>query len=92
MPSTNASMRWGGWGDPDRATHLPESLKALLGTALGVKEAGTPIPDPEGISLAAPSIPGTILTALAEVCDCSTSTMDRLAHTRGKSTPDLLRI
>ncbi|WP_018350616.1 FAD-binding oxidoreductase [Longispora albida] len=77
-------MRWGGWGDPDRTATLPESVTALLGSALGVERPGQPIPD-----AASAKLPPSRIT---ELPGADSSAGARLAHLRGKSTPDLLKI
>ncbi|MGY0233107.1 FAD-binding oxidoreductase [Longispora urticae] len=87
MNTTDAPMRWGGWGDPDRTATLSDSVRGLLGQALGVDRPGPPIP--ADLPLEPCRIPGSVLALLGEV---STDHTDRLAHLRGKSTPDLLRI
>ncbi|MCO5986092.1 FAD-binding oxidoreductase [Actinoallomurus spadix] len=85
-------MRWNGWGDPDRATRLPDSVVGLLRELLGVR------PDPvPSVPLAevAPPPPAPAVRALTEIVGPGgvlTDDETRIRHTRGKSTPDLLRL
>ncbi|MFF0597725.1 FAD-binding oxidoreductase [Streptomyces antibioticus] len=89
-------MLWSGWGDPARATPLPETVTGLLRDLLGVKPRGT-----EPVALADITVPEPALdpAALRELADAvggpdhvRTDAETRVRHTRGKSTPDLLRI
>ena len=90
-------MRWSGWGDPDQATPLPESVVGLLRDLLGVKPAEKP-----PLELVDIDVPGSRLSAeaLADITGVVgkgaghvlTDAQSRVRHTRGKSTPDLLRI
>ncbi|MGH3683383.1 MAG: FAD-binding oxidoreductase, partial [Natronosporangium sp.] len=89
-------MRWDGWGDPAATMELPASLAKLLEHALGVSPAAArpPVPE-EAVRLPEPSLPATTRDALAAVVgagNVSTAAADRIRHTRGKSTTDLLRI
>ncbi|MFJ3639952.1 FAD-binding oxidoreductase [Streptomyces sp. NPDC090108] len=90
-------MLWNGWGDPAKAAPLPGEVTGLLRDMLGVK--------PPRVSGAAEledvSVPGTTaepaaLRALAEAAGgeehVRTDAESRIRHTRGKSTPDLLRM
>ncbi|TDE34465.1 FAD-binding oxidoreductase [Actinomadura sp. 6K520] len=88
-------MLWSGWGDPGRAAPLPEPVAGLLRDMLGVRPAERP-----PAALADVEVPGCRLgdgelTALAKIVGDSNVRADtetRVRHTRGKSTPDLLRI
>ncbi|KHL17243.1 alkyldihydroxyacetonephosphate synthase [Mumia flava] len=82
----------GRWGDPARAAELPESLRAAL-AAFGVSAPGDPValddvalPDPldEALAVRVRAIVGDEGVRLDRDA--------RLAHTRGYSTPDLLRL
>ncbi|MEU1056463.1 FAD-binding oxidoreductase [Streptomyces sp. NPDC005876] len=90
-------MLWNGWGDPGRATPLPEAVTGLLRDLLGVEpRAAAPA------RLADVTVPGTplpdaarraLLAAVGDRADAvRTDPGSRVRHTRGKSTPDLLRI
>ncbi|MEU8123471.1 FAD-binding oxidoreductase [Spirillospora sp. NPDC049024] len=88
-------MLWSGWGDPAKAAPLPESMVGLLRDLLGVRPAEAPPADLTGVKVAPPRLSGDDLTALAAVVGDGNVRADaesRLRHTRGKSTPDLLRI
>jgi alkyldihydroxyacetonephosphate synthase len=88
-------MLWSGWGDPAQATTLPEEVLGLLRDLLGVKPATRP-----PIELGEIAVPDSRLgdgprEALAVIVGADhirTDAESRIRHTRGKSTPDLLRI
>ncbi|OIJ66398.1 FAD-binding oxidoreductase [Streptomyces mangrovisoli] len=90
-------MLWSGWGDPAKATPLPESVTGLLHDLLGVKPY-----DAEPIALDDIAVPDSPLGAAArdalldavggDPAHLRTDAESRIRHTRGKSTPDLLRI
>jgi alkyldihydroxyacetonephosphate synthase len=84
-----AEMLWSGWGDPAQATTLPPAIVDLLRQGLGVTHEGTPVPAIEEIEL-----PESRLRdgALDEIAEIDRSAEARIRHTRGKSTPDLLRL
>ncbi|MEU0431645.1 FAD-binding oxidoreductase [Streptomyces sp. NPDC006290] len=88
-------MLWSGWGDPAKAAPLPDSVTGLLRDLLGVKPRDTDVRALEEISLPEPpSAPA--LSALADAVGGAdhvlTDPESRIRHTRGKSTPDLLKI
>lgn len=85
-------MLWSGWGDPDRATPLPESVVGLLRDVLGVKPLDAPPMELDDIVVPASRLPDEVLGALGSVAEVRTDAEGRIRHTRGKSTPDLLRI
>ncbi|MFB4264974.1 FAD-binding oxidoreductase [Nonomuraea sp. GTA35] len=88
-------MSWSGWGDPARARELPEPVRALLRDLLGVRAPGTPAASLEQVALPAVALARPLLGALAEVVGDGhvlTGHEARVRHTRGKSTPDLLRM
>lgn len=86
-------MHWARWGDPAEAGPLPEAAAGLVDAAFGT--ADTP-----AVDLAEVTVPEVRLTAalLADLRDLvgeehvRTDHETRVRHTRGKSTPDLLRI
>ncbi|MDF3299040.1 FAD-binding oxidoreductase [Streptomyces tropicalis] len=89
-------MLWSGWGDPAKAAPLPDSVTGLLRDLLGVKPG-----DAEPVALEEIHVPESPLApaaraALAEAvggeAHVRTDAESRIRHTRGKSTPDLLRI
>ncbi|MEY7980449.1 FAD-binding oxidoreductase, partial [Streptomyces pilosus] len=89
-------MLWSGWGDPAKATPLPDSVIGLLRDLLGVtprETAPVPIEDmavPDGPL--APEARRALTAALGDEAFVRTDAETRVRHTRGKSTPDLLRI
>ncbi|CAM5619267.1 FAD-binding oxidoreductase OS=Streptomyces tendae OX=1932 GN=GUR47_05090 PE=4 SV=1 [Streptomyces tendae] len=90
-------MLWNGWGDPARATPLPDTVTGLLRELLGVTPRDTaPLPLEE-IDVPASPLGGDARRALEAAVgqraqDVRTDAESRIRHTRGKSTPDLLRM
>jgi alkyldihydroxyacetonephosphate synthase len=84
-PYPDQSLR--GWGDSSQVPELPEAVVKLLHDGLGVKG---PSPVAEA-KLPQPRISDSVAAELAAVCELSREPHVRLLHTRGKSTPDLLR-
>jgi alkyldihydroxyacetonephosphate synthase len=89
-------MLWSGWGDPARATPLPDAATGLLRELLGVRPAAAP-----PVALADIEVPASRLSAdrLADLAKAAggeahvrVDAESRIRHTRGKSTPDLLRV
>jgi alkyldihydroxyacetonephosphate synthase len=81
------------WGDPQHATHLPTAAKETL-AAFGVKEPA-PAVEPEQVTLPDVVLDAATLAGLAAVVGeehVSSAHAARLAHTRGWSTPDLLKL
>ncbi|MFJ3622173.1 FAD-binding oxidoreductase [Streptomyces iakyrus] len=90
-------MLWNGWGDPARATPLPDTVTGLLRDWLGVTPQPTASARLEEITISAPALEDAARHALhAALGDRAeslrTDPESRIRHTRGKSTPDLLRI
>ncbi|MEV4339465.1 FAD-binding oxidoreductase [Streptomyces sp. NPDC049590] len=89
-------MLWNGWGDPAKAAPLPDTVTGLLRDLLGVTPRGTPAPGLADLRPPAVTVPPAALHALAEAVGgeehVRTDAESRIRHTRGKSTPDLLRI
>jgi alkyldihydroxyacetonephosphate synthase len=89
-------MRWDGWGDPAKAVQLSPAVARLLEQALGVPPAPpAPAPVIDGVALPDPALPAGTVDELAAIVGAGhvlTSAADRVRHTRGKSTVDLLRI
>lgn len=90
-------MLWSGWGDPAKAAPLPDTVNALLRDLLGVKPRRT---GPVGLTdIDVPDCPldpaehRALLAAVdGDEAHVRTDAEARIRHTRGKSTPDLLRI
>lgn len=89
-------MRWSGWGDPDRAAPLPEPVVGLLRDMLGVRTHDARPVDLAAIAPAEPRLDAAELAALADAAGGAehvrTDPETRVRHTRGKSTPDLMRV
>ncbi|GHI01994.1 alkyldihydroxyacetonephosphate synthase [Streptomyces cellostaticus] len=89
-------MLWNGWGDPAKAAPLPDSVTGLLRDLLGVKPRSTPALALEDIRLPGATAGPVALKALALAAGgeehVRTDAESRIRHTRGKSTPDLLRL
>ncbi|PZG22467.1 FAD-binding oxidoreductase [Nonomuraea aridisoli] len=88
-------MLWSGWGDPAQARELPESVRGLLRDLLGVRAPQAPAATLESVRLPPVALREPLLKALTEVVGeghVLTGHEDRLRRTRGKSTPDLLRM
>ncbi|MEV4574233.1 FAD-binding oxidoreductase [Nonomuraea jabiensis] len=88
-------MLWSGWGDPALARELPSGVRALLRDFLGVRAPDVPAVGLESVRLPPVALPEPLLGLLAEVVGSAyvlTSHEARVRHTRGKSTPDLLRM
>jgi alkyldihydroxyacetonephosphate synthase len=78
------------WGGADPAPALPDGVKAMLASALGVTG---PRPPAGAVPLPPAALPGFALQALREVCDqVRTDDQARLGHVAGMSTVDLLRL
>ena len=85
-------MHWSRWGDPAEAGPLTESAFALVDAFLGT--ADTPAVAPEDVRLSDP-LADELVGELAEIVGSEHVLLDhdtRLLRTRGKSTPDLLKL
>src|SRR6478672_9008080 len=85
-------MHWSRWGDPAEAGPLPESAHALVDAFLGTSE--TPAVAAEDVVLSDP-LAEPLLAELRDIVGAGQVLTDhetRLHRTRGKSTPDLLRL
>lgn len=88
-------MSWSGWGDPAQARPLSPDMQALVSHALGARRPGPPRPGLEQLRLPEPRLPLEAQRRLMEALGAEHVSSDvaaRIGHTRGKSTPDLLRI
>ncbi len=92
-PATPApEMHWSRWGVPERAAALPEAAHALVDAFLGTRE--TPTVAEETVALGEP-LAEPLLAGLRALVGDEHVLVDhatRLRRTRGKSTPDLLRL
>jgi alkyldihydroxyacetonephosphate synthase len=80
------------WGDPARAGALPEAARGLVELVFPVVDRA--VPDDATVSLPEPALTEEILADLMSVVGAEhvlTEDVARRLHTRGKSTPDLLR-
>jgi alkyldihydroxyacetonephosphate synthase len=95
-PDTAAEpMLWSGWGDPAKAAELPEPVRKLLRDLLGVREPAEPSASFGEVRLHPPALSPPILADLRTAVGAAHVRFDddaRIRHTRGKSTPDLLRM
>lgn len=85
-------MHWSRWGSPSQAGPLPDSARELVDAFLGTRD--TPAVDPADVQLA-DELGWDHVAEVGELvgpANVSTDREERLHHTRGKSTPDLLRI
>ncbi|WP_184716619.1 FAD-binding oxidoreductase [Streptosporangium saharense] len=88
-------MLWSGWGDPAEAVELPEAVRSLLRDLLGVRAPRTPAVGLEEVRPPAVALAPSVLDALRAVVGAGHVRSDdesRVRHTRGKSTPDLIRL
>jgi alkyldihydroxyacetonephosphate synthase len=92
-PETSTpEMHWSRWGDPAQAGPLPEIARALVDAFLGTTD--TPAIDPGEVRLSAP-LAAELVAELVEIVGAGHVLVDhdtRLLRTRGKSTPDLLKL
>ena len=91
-PSTTPEMHWSRWGDPAQAAPLPQSAFDLVDAFIGTTD--TPAVDPGDVRLSAP-LADDLVAELAGIVGAEhvlTDHTTRLHRTRGKSTPDLLRL
>jgi alkyldihydroxyacetonephosphate synthase len=82
------------WGDPAHPSALPESAQAMLG-ALGIAPPERGPVDPADIALPAVGLPVAVHEALDGLLGAEhvrTDQAARVGHTRGCSTPDVLRL
>jgi alkyldihydroxyacetonephosphate synthase len=88
-------LSWWGWGDPAQVPVLSDQVRELLTQGLGVHE-GPPVPHSlDAVALPETRLSGEVTQALAAVVGSEHALNDdetRIRHTRGKSTPDLLRL
>jgi alkyldihydroxyacetonephosphate synthase len=91
MPFVQSEMHPSRWGDPALAGPLPDGARGLVELAFGVEErpaVDAPTPPPVGL-------PAPVLDALRSLLGDEQVLVDddtRRLRTRGKSTPDLLRM
>jgi alkyldihydroxyacetonephosphate synthase len=89
---SHGEMHWSRWGDPAEAGPLAASAHALVDAFLGTSD--TPAVDPSEVRLSEP-LAESLLAELRGIVGeghVLTDHETRLHRTRGKSTPDLLRL
>ncbi len=87
-------MHWARWGDPAEAAPPSDALRGLVELAFGSAEPHPTKPLPE-VRVAPSSLDADRLAALGSLLGEEHVRLDhdsRVRHTRGKSTPDLLRM
>ncbi len=90
--ATTPEMHWSRWGDPAQAGPLPETALALVDAFIGTSD--TPAVAPGDVVLSAP-LPDDLVAELTGIVGAEHVLLDhdtRLHRTRGKSTPDLLKL
>ncbi len=89
-------ISWWGWGDPSQVPAFAPEHKRLLVDALGVRpRVDGKAPSFREVRLAPPRISAEALSELGAAVGEEHALIDdesRIRHTRGKSTPDLLRL
>ena len=86
-------MHWARWGDPSHASALPEAAAGLIDAVFGTDEK--PTVDLGAVRLPDPGLDPALLADLRRRLGeqhVRTDHEARVRHTRGKSTPDLLRM
>ena len=84
---------WNGWGDPARRPGLSASVIGFLAKKFGGRLTPTPPPVPlTEIALAPSALSAELLSQLAAIAPVSDGPEARIAHARGKSYRDLIRI
>ncbi len=87
-------MHWSRWGDPALATPVSPAMRELVEAFLGpVRDR--PAVEPDAVEMPAPALSAELVAGLERLVSATCVRTDRdarLAHTRGRSTPDLLRI
>src|SRR5579859_6340123 len=93
QPHPNPALM--GWGDRRHVPELPEAVIALLRDGLGIAAPAPAPPAPEEIELPAVRLGEATVAELESIVGAAHVQRDRgvrLGHTRGRSTPDLLRL
>src|SRR5436190_34235 len=75
-----ATMKWWGWGDPNRKIELPEAALDRLRSALGAeRRRAEPVPL-DSIALEEPRLPGKVVEQLESLLGQESLRRDRLAR------------
>jgi alkyldihydroxyacetonephosphate synthase len=86
---------WSGWGDPAAVPELTEQILSLLAQGLGVRAPAGAAASLDSVALPEPRLSAPVRRELARIVGSEHALDDRevrVRHTRGKSTPDLLRL
>ncbi|HET7533693.1 MAG TPA: FAD-binding oxidoreductase [Nocardioidaceae bacterium] len=86
-------MHWARWGDPGHAGALPDAAAALVDAVFGTEPQATV--DLDDVLLPEPGLAPALTAELRDLLGgehVRTDHETRVRHTRGKSTPDLLKI
>ena len=85
-------MHWARWGDPERAGPLAEPARAMVDAFLGTADA--PAVELSAVRLSEPLAESLVveLTGVVGRDNVLTDRDSRVLRTRGKSTPDLLKL
>ncbi|MGZ4483254.1 MAG: FAD-binding oxidoreductase, partial [Nocardioidaceae bacterium] len=87
-------MHWARWGDPAEAAPVPEAARGLVELAFGPADE-RPLTALADVRLPATTLDERLLDGLRALLGPEHVLLDhetRVRHTRGKSTPDLLRM
>lgn len=91
MADVRSEMHWSRWGDPAQARPLPDEARSLVDAFVGTRAVRTVTP--EAVALSEPLDDALVEELRGLVGEHVQTDHDaRLHHTRGKSTPDLLRM
>lgn len=93
MIELKSPMHYARWGDPAKAHPVSDTMRGLIEAFLGPLEDRPAVPQEE-VRLPEVGLTGAQLSALRDVVGDHVHTDDqwRIARTRGKSTPDLLKM
>lgn len=90
-----APAHWSRWGHPDLAETLPDAVRELVIRGLGVSGETVPAMALSDVRLPASSLAPEFTAGAVVLLGAGNVRIDdetRVRHTRGKSTPDLLRM
>jgi alkyldihydroxyacetonephosphate synthase len=88
-------MKWWGWGDPARETHLPDAPLDRLRAALGAEARRAEPVALENVVLGEPRLSGKLVERLGSLLGADWVRQDRLSrvlHAAGKGYVDLVRL
>jgi alkyldihydroxyacetonephosphate synthase len=91
-PPEPSDVSWWGWGDPRQVPVLPEPVQKLLADALGVRGGRGHPQSMDALTISAARLSADAFASIVGAENVLTDSEARIRHTRGKSTPDLLRL